>query len=56
MRQLTFAKAMLEFFGKKPGQGLADFQKELAELDGNDKRYFAELFKTVDIEIIGLPA
>jgi phage-related protein len=32
---------MKEVFGYRPGQGAADFMKELRELTPEDRRYFA---------------
>lgn len=37
----TFAAAMFHYFGKQPGQSLAEFQKELAALRPADKAWFA---------------
>lgn len=42
---ITFMKAMSQEFGKKEGQNLADFAKELKELNASDKAYFVERFK-----------
>jgi hypothetical protein len=33
---------MMDFFGRKPGQSPAEFVKELAALDANDKAYFTK--------------
>lgn len=40
----SFATAMMEYFGKLPGQGTADFVQELKKLDERDRAMFrAEL-------------
>lgn len=50
MRVMTFMMSCREFFGTKPGQTLQEFASEIRELTPEDKAYFIELFKTVDID------
>lgn len=52
MIQSTFTKAILEFFGKKPGQTLQDFQVELKALTSEDREYFKREFEKIGIQII----
>ena len=52
MRQMTFAAACMEYFGKKPGQSSLDFMKEIKELTSDDRAYFIKLFPSVGIEIV----
>ena len=42
---------MNEFFGRKPGQNIKEFQDELKQLDDNDRKYFIEEFKKIGIEV-----
>jgi len=51
MAAISFTKACNDYFGKKPGQTLADFQKELKELDADDRTYFRKEFAKIGIEI-----
>lgn len=36
----SFTKAMMQFFGKLPGQTLAGFKQELDSLTAEDRAYF----------------
>ena len=50
---MTFAVAMLKFFGKKEGQTFVDFANELKALTQVDKDWFAtELTKVLGEEVI----
>lgn len=48
---VTFTKACVEYFGKKPGQTLMEFQKELKDLGPEDRAYFKAEFAKVDISV-----
>lgn len=47
----SFIKAMNDFFGRKPGQTIGDFQAELKALTHEDKLYFVREFKKVGIDV-----
>jgi|KBSSwiStaDraftv2_1062776.scaffolds.fasta_scaffold414991_4 hypothetical protein len=51
MQQMTFTKAINEFFGKKPGQTLMELQAEIKALTPEDRDYFKREFRKVDIEV-----
>lgn len=40
METVSFTKAMMQYFGKLPGQTLVEFKAELDKLDANDRAYF----------------
>lgn len=40
MEKVTFTKAMMQFFGKLPGQTLGQFAEELKALTAEDRAYF----------------
>jgi hypothetical protein len=50
--QVTFTKAIVEFFGKKPGQSTGDFMAEIKALDDKDRAYFKAEFAKIGYEII----
>ena len=52
MKQLTFTKAIIDTFGRREGQSLADFQAELKVLSIEDRAYFLTQFAKIDIEIV----
>lgn len=52
MQELTFVKAVMEYFGRKPGQTAGEMLAELKQLTEEDRNYFIELFKTVNIKIV----
>lgn len=52
MRQLTFVKALMEFFGRKEGQTSGDLLAEIKALTPEDREWFAKEFLKVGIEII----
>ena len=52
MTQMTFTKAVNEFFGKKPGQTLMELQAEIKSLTPEDREYFKREFVKVGIEIV----
>ena len=37
---VSCAKAMMQYFGRLPGQTLGDFMAELRALDASDRAYF----------------
>lgn len=54
MEQKTFLKAMSDFFGKKEGQSLREFNEELKTLSQEDRIDLRNEFKKVNIEVIGV--
>jgi hypothetical protein len=50
--QITFTKAIVEFFGKKPNQSTTEFMQELKALDEKDREYFRREFTKIGYEII----
>jgi len=48
---ISFTKAVVDYFGKKPGQTLPEFQQELKALTPEDRAYFVREFKKVGIEV-----
>lgn len=52
MQQMTFTAALVQFFGKKPGQTTGDFMQEVKALDDKDRDYFKREFLKIGIEII----
>jgi hypothetical protein len=48
---ISFTKAVVDYFGKKPGQTLPEFQQELKALTPEDRAYFIREFKKVGIEV-----
>ena len=48
---ISFTKAIVDYFGKKPGQTLPEFQQELKALTPEDRAYFIREFKKVGIEV-----
>lgn len=53
MIQMTFTKAMMDFFGRLPGQSVGDFANELKALTVVDREYFKREFRKINIEITG---
>jgi hypothetical protein len=51
MKQMTFTAALVEFFGKKPGQTPGEFLQEVKALTPTDRDYFKREFLKVGIEI-----
>lgn len=51
MQQMTFTKAINDYFGKKPGQTLMELQAEIKALTSEDREYFKREFLKVGIEI-----
>jgi hypothetical protein len=47
----SFIKAMMQYFGKKPGQTLSEFQAELKELSHDDRLYFVREFAKIGIAV-----
>lgn len=45
-----FIAAMREFFGFRPGTGLAEFSAEIKALSADDKLYFANSLRAVGID------
>lgn len=52
MTQMTFTKAVKEYFGFKPGQNLTGFMDEIKALTADDRAYFAREFAKIGIEIV----
>lgn len=52
MQQMTFTKAIVEFFGKKPGQSTTDFMAEIKALTEADRAYFKAEFAKIGVEIV----
>ena len=50
--QITFTKAIVEYFGKKPGQTTNEFMQELKALTDEDRAYFKREFAKIGYEII----
>lgn len=48
---VTFTKACMDYFGRKPGQGALEFGAELKALDANDRAYFIREFAKVGITV-----
>jgi len=40
-KDTTFVRAMVDFFGRKPGETLQEFAQELRTLTAEDKTWFA---------------
>lgn len=51
MRQMTFTAALVDFFGKQPGQSVGEFMQEIKALTQEDRAYFKREFVKVGIEI-----
>lgn len=56
MIQKSFTAAMLDYFGKKPGQSNTEFLHEMKKLSDADKAYFAALLKGAGYDIVQLAA
>jgi hypothetical protein len=41
---ITFTKAMMDFFGRKPGQSVGEFAAELKALTDADREFFKSEF------------
>ena len=54
MIQQTLTVACAKFFGKKPGQALSSFSDEMKALTQKDRNELAEMFKSIDVEVIPL--
>ena len=52
VQQLTFITACNQYFKRKPGQSLTDFQHELKALTDEDRKYLASEFTKVGITIV----
>lgn len=52
MQQKTLTKALMDQFGKKPGQSLQEFQAEIKTLTEKDRADFTAMFAGEGIEII----
>jgi hypothetical protein len=50
MSTKTFASAMREFFGFRPGDGLTQFHAELKALSYDDKMYYAQGLRAVGVD------
>lgn len=48
---ISFTKAIVDYFGKKPGQTLQEFQGEIKALTPEDRAYFIREFKKAGIEV-----
>jgi hypothetical protein len=48
---VSFTKAVLDYFGKKPGQTAMELQAELKALTPDDRAYFRREFLKVGIEV-----
>lgn len=48
---VSFTKAVLDFFGKKPNQTAMELQQELKALTPDDREYFKREFAKVGIEV-----
>jgi len=51
MIKCSFVKACAEFFGRKPGQTLADFAAELKALSPKDRADMIGWFQTVGYDV-----
>lgn len=56
MQQMTFTKAIVEFFGKKEGQSPGQLMQEIKALTPEDRAYFKREFVKVGIEIVDAAA
>ena len=52
MEQKTFVKAVLDYFGRKPGQQLGELQAEIKSLTPDDRAYFVREFARLGIEVV----
>jgi hypothetical protein len=43
----TFMSAMMDYFGKKPGQSAMEFMQEVKALNDGDRKYFFDLLRAV---------
>lgn len=48
---VTFTKACATFFGKRDGQALMEFQKELKDLTPADREYFKKEFAKIGVNV-----
>lgn len=48
---VSFTKAVLDYFGRKPDQSAGDFAAELRALDDKDRAYFRAEFAKIGIEV-----
>lgn len=52
MIKKSFVAACNDYFGRKPGQTLPEFQAELKALTEDDRKYFIREFVKVGYEIV----
>jgi predicted nuclease of restriction endonuclease-like RecB superfamily len=48
---VTLSKAVVEFFGKKPGQTLPEFLAELKALTKEDREWYVKEFAKIGVEV-----
>ena len=48
---VSFTAACNNYFGRKPGQSLMEFQQELKALTQEDREYLKREFKKVGVEV-----
>lgn len=53
MEPVTFTKAMMQYFGKLPGQTLGQFAEELKALNESDRAYFKAGLEQNGYTIVG---
>ena len=51
MIQMSFTKAIIETFPKRPGQTMADYMAEIKALTPQDRAYFKAEFAKIGIEV-----
>ena len=54
MIQMSFTKAIIEIFPKRPSQTMADYMAEIKALTPQDREYFKAEFAKIGIEITGV--
>jgi len=54
MIQMSFTKAIIETFPKRPDQTMADYGAEIRALTPQDRAYFKAEFAKIGIEITGV--
>ena len=52
MIQMSFTKAIVEHFGKRPSQSASEFMQEIKALTPQDREYFKAEFAKIGIEVI----
>lgn len=49
---ISFAKACLDFFGRKPNQSMSEFSKEIGALNLKDRADFRAEFARIGVNVV----